>query len=93
MFMWMSSRAGSIGKLPASISRAIASSPRSDGPLLVGAEQAPVVEHAGVGEREPDVVAGERLVEVDGGGEALDGGVRGGLEAATPELWLMSANL
>ena len=60
--------------------------PLSDRLLLVGAEQAPVVEHPGVGEREPDVVAGEGLVEVDGGGEALDGGVRRGLEAAAPGL-------
>ena len=51
-----------------------------------GVEDARRAEHRGVGDRAPQVVAGERAVEVHRRGEALDGRVRLFREAAPPGL-------
>ena len=53
---------------------------------VLGGEQFLLAEQARVGGGEPHVVAGQRAIEVDGGREALHGGVRVGAEAPAPGL-------
>ena len=84
MFMWMSSSASSNGKVPASISAAMAVEAGVDGGRVGGGDDADMGQHGGVGTRAGDVLPPEALVEADGGVDAPhDVGRRGG-EAAAP---------
>ncbi len=92
-FMWTSSSGIDHSKAPASIRSRTASSPDDDGIALRVAQDALTGQHGGMGDRALDVVAIEPSVEVDRGGEGLDEGIGGRIEAPGPGLggraWLV----
>ena len=77
--------AGRAGSVPASISPSdrLETRRRCASASACG-DHARAAEHARVGDRAADVVAGQRAIEVDRRGEALDGGVGAFAEAAAP---------